>query len=67
MSTIAILGILGNSVSLAILLRKKIRGAAFNQLLSILCIVDTIFLVCNSLSCIYSLGWKLDSRKFYEN
>ena len=56
MTIVAILGLIGNSISLTILFRKKIRSVAFNQLLAVLCIVDTIFLMCNSLSCGHALG-----------
>ena len=56
MTIVAILGLIGNSISLTILFRKKIRSVAFNQLLAVLCIVDTIFLLCNSLSCGHALG-----------
>ena len=63
MTIVAILGLFGNLVSLAILLRKKIRSIAFNQLLSTLCIVDTIFLLCNCMSCAHALGYGQNSGK----
>ena len=65
MTIVAILGLIGNSISLTILFRKKIRSVAFNQLLAVLCIVDTIFLLCNSLSCGHALGIDNGKNCFY--
>ena len=56
MSSVALIGLAANSMSMAVLRRPKLRAIAFNQLLFILCIVDTTFLLCNSLSCLHALG-----------
>ena len=51
-------GFIANSMSLVVLLRPKIRELSFNQLLTVLCIVDTFFIFCNTFSCIHALGFK---------
>ena len=58
MIMIEIIGFLANSMSLVVLLRPKIRETSFNQLLAVLCIVDTFFIFCNTFSCIHALGVK---------
>jgi len=58
MILIEIIGFLANSMSLIVLLRPKIRETSFNQLLAVLCIVDTFFIFCNTFSCIHALGVK---------
>ena len=56
MVIVALFGVLGNVTSMIVLVRPKIREVAFNQLLTCLCVVDTIFLACNSLSMAHALG-----------
>ena len=53
---IAFFGVFGNVTSMVVLSRPKIREVAFNQLLICLCVVDTLFLACNSLSMAHALG-----------
>ena len=52
------LGIGGNSMSIIVLSRPKIRETSFNQLLLVVCIVDTVFILCNIPSCLTALGIK---------
>lgn len=61
MAIVAILGLAANSMSLVVLTRPKIRETSFNQLLSIMCIVDSLFISCNILSCLQALGIKSGS------
>ena len=56
MAIVAVFGLIGNLTSMVVLARPKIREVAFNQLLTCLCIVDTLFLACNSLSIAHALG-----------
>jgi hypothetical protein len=56
MTVVALLGFCANIMTIAVLLRPKLQNIAFNQLLTILCVVDTIFILCNSLSCAHALG-----------
>ena len=53
---VAFFGVCGNVTSMVVLSRPKIREVAFNQLLTCLCVVDTLFLACNSLSMAHALG-----------
>ena len=58
MALVAFLGLAANLMSLAVLMRPKIREISFNQLLSVMCIVDTLFISCNTMSCLQALGLK---------
>ena len=58
MAMVGILGLAGNLMSLAVLMRPKIRGISFNQLLAVMCIVDSLFISCNIMSCLQALGVK---------
>ena len=62
MGPIIIFGLCGNLMSFTVLLRKKMRSEAFNQMLASLCVIDTIFLLCNPLSSLHALG--INSRKY---
>ena len=53
---VAFFGLVANSMSMAVLFRPKIRVVAFNQLLFVLCGVDSLFLFCNSMSIGHALG-----------
>ena len=59
---VAIIGLSANLMSVVVLVRPKIRSVAFNQLLVVLCVVDSLFLCCNSLSMGHALG--LDKSKY---
>ena len=50
-----ILGFVGNSIAMYILRKPKMRSA-FNQLLIILCIIDSIFLLSNIPTTVMALG-----------
>ena len=43
-------------MSIIVLSRPKIRETSFNQLLLVVCIVDTVFIFCNIPSCLSALG-----------
>ena len=58
MAIFGILGLVGNLMSLAVLMRPKIRDTSFNQLLAVMCIVDSLFIACNIMSCLQALGVK---------
>lgn len=45
-------------MSIIVLSRPKIRETSFNQLLLVVCIVDTVFILCNIPSCLTALGIK---------
>ena len=45
-------------MSIIVLSRPKIRETSFNQLLLVVCIVDTVFIFCNIPSCLTALGIK---------
>ena len=62
MATVSIVGLIANLMSLVVLVRPKIRETSFNQLLAVVCIVDMLFLTCNSLACFQALG--IQHRKF---
>ena len=67
---VALFGLVANSMSMVVLFRPKIRAVAFNQLLFVLCGVDSFFLFCNSMSIGHALGLnnsKCDSKTFTEN
>jgi len=53
---VALFGLVANSMSMVVLFRPKIRAVAFNQLLFVLCGVDSFFLFCNSMSIGHALG-----------
>ena len=53
-------------MSLVVLLRPKIRETSFNQLLTVLCIVDTFFIFCNTFSCIHALGFKSGKLNYFQ-
>ena len=66
---VALFGLVANSMSMVVLFRPKIRAVAFNQLLFVLCGVDSFFLFCNSMSIGHALGLnnsKCDSKTFTE-
>ena len=56
MSIVDVIGLAANVTSMAILARERLRAIPFNHLLLTLVIFDTVFLVCNSLSCLHALG-----------
>ena len=58
MAIFGMLGLVGNLMSLAVLMRPKIRDTSFNQLLAVMCIVDSLFIACNIMSCLQALGVK---------
>ena len=62
MGPLIVFGFCGNLMSITVLLRRKMRCEAFNQLLASLCVIDTIFILCNSMSCAYAL--RINSRKY---
>ena len=55
MGPLIVFGFCGNLMSITVLLRRKMRCEAFNQLLASLCVIDTIFILCNSMSCANAL------------
>ena len=62
MGLLIVFGFCGNLMSITVLLRRKMRCEAFNQLLASLCVIDTIFILCNAMSCAYAL--RINSRKY---
>ena len=62
MATVSIVGLIANLMSLVVLVRPKIRETSFNQLLAVVCIVDMLFLTCNSLACFQALGIQLTRK-----
>ena len=58
MATVVLLGLVANAMSLVVLTRPKIRETSFNQLLAVMCIVDSLFIFCNIMSCLQAFGIK---------
>ena len=64
MAIIIICGVCANSMSMAVLSRPKLRETSFNQLLLVVCIVDTLFCICNIPACLTALGFKNGKYQF---
>lgn len=54
---VAVFGLVGNFVSILVLLQPKMRNS-FNALLVALCVFDTLFIICNLLTSGPSFGIK---------